>query len=163
MEDIVVLLGRVVYPATRQDLIDAAAASDLPLAVARLDSLDDSRRYADAEEASDAIFGRRAESNPAVVAVIPDICEDCGFARRPGEPHSCIEEKALFAESVDSVSGRRAMSVDLRSGTDRRKSGRRAGAEVDNGGQRRPATSSQTEAPRVRPLPERSDTKKLKK
>jgi hypothetical protein len=30
-------------------------------------------------------------------------CEHCGFMVVPGKPHSCIEEKALFAESANKL------------------------------------------------------------
>jgi Protein of unknown function (DUF2795) len=164
MEDILVLLERVDFPATRQDLIDAAAKRDLPLAmVARLHPLE-SRRYEDADDVADDLFGCRAESNPSDVAITAEACERWGFPRTAGEWHSCIEEKALFAESVNAATGtferfdestaRQAVSNDLRTGTDRRQGdtqvgrteerrhpvrgvGERAGAVADNGGQRR--------------------------
>lgn len=106
------------------------------------------------------------ESNLSVIAIIAEPCESCGFPRTAGEAHSCIEEKALFAESVNGVTStferfdestaRQAISEDLRSGTDRRQGGTRightqerrhpprradgrAGALADNGGQRRDA------------------------
>lgn len=115
---------------------------------------------------SDDLFGRRAESNQSVVAIIAEPCERCGFPRTAGEAHSCLEEKALFAESVNGVTStferfdestaRQAVSEDIRIGVDRRRHstriGRteerrhpprradgRAGAFVDNGGQRREA------------------------
>jgi hypothetical protein len=165
MEDILALLERVKYPASRRDLINAAIAGDLTVgSVARLRSLDRDKYYETADEVSDAIVGRRAESNPSVVAITAEVCERCGFPRTPGEAHSCVEEKALFAESVNGVTdafdridesaARRAVSEDLRSGVDRRQSdtriahcnerrdpARRAdgrqGALIDNGGQRR--------------------------
>jgi hypothetical protein len=164
MEDILVLLQHVEYPATRQQLIDQAAASGLTFAgVSRLQALE-SRRYQSVDDVSDDLFGRRAESNPSVVAITAEVCERCGFPRTAGELHSCIEQKALFAESANGVTetferldestARQAVSEDLRSGVDRRQSGTRvgpieerrhpprradgrAGASTDNGGQRR--------------------------
>jgi hypothetical protein len=111
-------------------------------------------------------FSRRPETNSSVVAITAEVCERCGFPRTAGESHSCIEEKALFAESANGVTGtferidestaRRAVSEDLRSGPDRRQAGTqvgpieerrhpirradgRGGAAADNGGQRRAA------------------------
>jgi hypothetical protein len=162
VEEIHVLLKRVEYPASREDLIDAAVAGDLTFAsVARLQNLE-GRRYESADDVSEDLFGRRAESNPSVIAITAEPCERCGFPRTAGEPHSCIEEKALFAESVNAVTGtferfdestaRQAVSEDLRSGVDRRQSGTRVGPieerrhpvaradggpVADNGGERR--------------------------
>ena len=111
-------------------------------------------------------FRRSPESNPSVVAITAEVCERCGFPRTAGESHSCVEQKALFAESVNGVTdtferfdestARQAVSEDLRTGPDRRHGGTevgpieerrhpvrradgRAGAGVDNGGQRRTA------------------------
>lgn len=163
MEDILVLLKNVEYPTTRQQLIDQAAASDLTFtAVARLQALE-GERYQSADDVSDDLFDSRAESNPSLVALTAEVCEKCGFARTPGELHSCVEEKALFAESVNGVTetferidestARQAVSEDLRSGGDRRQSGTRVrieerrhpvgragrSAATDNGGERRKA------------------------
>ena len=112
---------------------------------------------------ADDNFPGRVESNHSLVTITAEACERCGFPRTAGESHSCVEEKALFAESVNAVTGtferfdestaRQAKSEDLRSGPDRRHSGTqierteerrhpvqwadgRAGAAVDNGGQR---------------------------
>lgn len=166
MEDILVLLRHVEYPATCQQLIDHAAASDLTFtAVARLEALV-GRSYESADAVSYELFGRRAESNPSVVAITAEACERCGFPRTAGESHSCVEEKALFADAVNGVTdtfersdestARQAVSEDLRSGSDRRQTGTRVGRiedrrhpkpradgraahAVDNGGQRRGA------------------------
>lgn len=165
MEDIIGRLEHVRYPATRSDLIDTAVASGLtPESVARLRSLDPDKHYETADEVAGELVDRRAGSNPSIVAITPEVCERCGFARTPGEAHSCVEEKALFAESVrgvldsferiDESNARQAVGEDLRSGADRRQVGteiahpqerrhpaRRAdgreGGSVDNGGQRR--------------------------
>src|SRR5207247_2499983 len=84
----------------------------------------------DAEAACLELVYRRADSNPGLVAISAEVCESCGFARTPGEPHSCIEEKALFSDSVNAVTAeferfdesteRQAVSDDLRTGEDRR-------------------------------------------
>jgi hypothetical protein len=169
MEDIFALLEHVRYPASRLDVINAAVASDLTSeSIARLRSLDPDKRYGTADEVAGELVVRRAESNPSIVAITPEVCERCGFAHAPGEAHSCVEEKALFAESVQGVSdsferidesnARQAVSEDLRSGPDRRQGGTeiahpherrhparradgRAGESVDNGGQRRDSES----------------------
>jgi hypothetical protein len=164
MEDLLVQLGRLRYPATRQDLIDAAVTGHAESATAaRLESLAD-RTYMDADDVSFDLFGHRAESNPSVVAITAEPCERCGFPRTAGESHSCVEQKALFSEAAndvtdtfarfDETTARQAASEDLRSGSDRRHGGTQiahsderrhpkprgdgwAGAAVDNGGQRR--------------------------
>jgi hypothetical protein len=136
--------------------------------VARLEALEGTR-YASADDLSSELFGQRAESNASVVAITAGPCERCGFLRTAGESHSCVEEKALFADAVNGVTdaferfdestARQAVSEDLRSGSDRRHSGTRvgriddrrhpkpradgrAGDTVDNGGQRRGARRS---------------------
>jgi hypothetical protein len=130
MDDIPELLEQVEYPATRQDLIDAAAASDpSPAIVVRLLALE-SRLYEDAGDVASDLFGGRAESNASLVTITAEPCEHCGFPRMPHESHSCVEEKALFADSAnamtdefdrfDESTARQAASEDLRSGNDRR-------------------------------------------
>ena len=44
--------------------------------------------YEDAEVACLELVYRRADSNPGLVAISAEVCESCGFARTPGEPHS---------------------------------------------------------------------------
>jgi anti-sigma regulatory factor (Ser/Thr protein kinase) len=70
--------------------------------------------------------------HPASVVTRLDALESECYedAEAPGEPHSCIEEKALFLESLNAVieaferfdesTARQAVSDDLRSGEDRR-------------------------------------------
>ena len=108
-----------------------------PLSDVRLDALE-SECYEDAEAVSLELVDRRAESNPGVVAITAEVCERCGFCRARGEPHSCIEEKARFFESVNAVieaferfdesTARQAVSDDLRSGEDRRQVSMTVGA-----------------------------------
>jgi hypothetical protein len=91
------------YPVTREMLLNAAAVAgardDL---VERLQMLPN-RSFADADDLGRALRRTRATSNPALVALDAKPCEHCGFPVIPGKPHSCIEEKALFAESVQNV------------------------------------------------------------
>jgi anti-sigma regulatory factor (Ser/Thr protein kinase) len=104
MDEIWGVLRQVRYPATRSDLIDCARAGDASTAsVARLEALP-GEQYESAEAVSQDPVDRRAESNPALVAITAEVCDRCGFPRVPAEMHSCIEEKARFADSVNAVS-----------------------------------------------------------
>jgi anti-sigma regulatory factor (Ser/Thr protein kinase) len=129
--DVWTVLQGVAYPAARDEIVAAALAAAGTTSVStRLEGLDH-ESYDDAEAACLELVYRRAESNPGLVAIRAEVCERCGFARTPGEPHSCIEEKALFSESVNAVTAafdrfdestaRQAVSDDLRNGEDRRK------------------------------------------
>ncbi|MEA2494666.1 MAG: hypothetical protein QOJ29_2577 [Thermoleophilaceae bacterium] len=100
MDELLVALQNVSYPATRQDLIDALARGDATLA--RLEALP-KERYDSADEVERDLVMRRAESNPSLVAITIEPCPECGFPRVPGKPHSCVEEKARFAESANAV------------------------------------------------------------
>lgn len=103
MEEILASLPHLQFPLSRQEIIDAAVQADLPMAmVTRLESLPE-EHYRDAEEVSRDLVAKRAESNPGLVSIIAEPCPDCGFPRLPGKPHSCVEEKARFAESAQSV------------------------------------------------------------
>lgn len=103
MDEIWTVLENVSYPTTKADLIRTAIAADSRHGlVERLEALPH-EEYADAHELGIALTGSRAESNPALVAITAEPCEKCGFPRVPGEPHSCIEEKARFADSVNDV------------------------------------------------------------
>ena len=97
------LLESVSYPTTKPALLAAAAERGMaPEILDRIDALPGGR-LGDADEAGRALAKSRASSNPALVALTAEPCEHCGFPRRPGEAHSCIEEKARFAESANSV------------------------------------------------------------
>lgn len=103
MDDIGETLVKVRFPASRQELVAAARDADAPGAmIARLEALG-SERYDSIESVRRALMARRAESNPSLVAIVAEVCERCGFPRAPGEPHSCVEEKARFADSVQAV------------------------------------------------------------
>jgi hypothetical protein len=103
MDEIWTVLNDVTYPASRQDLIDSAIAADAPHElVHRLEALPEDR-YANADDLGRDLSRTRAGSNPALVAIIAEPCEHCGFMVLPGKPHSCIEEKALFAESANKL------------------------------------------------------------
>jgi anti-sigma regulatory factor (Ser/Thr protein kinase) len=103
LSDVWTILQGVGYPATRGEIVGAAlAAAGETSVVTRLEGLDH-ESYEDAEAACLELVYRRAEMNTGFVAITAEVCECCGFARAPGEPHSCIEEKALFSESVNAV------------------------------------------------------------
>lgn len=103
VDELLAALERLNYPATREQLLDWLAAEGLDgPTLARVEALREGR-YASAEQVSEALVERRAESNPSLVAITAEPCPSCGFPRLPGEPHSCIEEKARFAEGARSV------------------------------------------------------------
>jgi hypothetical protein len=103
MDEIWAVLNDVTYPASRQDLIDSAIAADAPHdLVHRLEALPEDR-YENADNLGRDLSRSRAASNPALVAIMAEPCEHCGFLVVPGKPHSCIEEKALFAESANKL------------------------------------------------------------
>jgi hypothetical protein len=103
MDEIWAVLNDVTYPATRQDLIDSAIAAAAPHdLVHRLEALPEDH-YANADDLGRDLSRSRAASNPALVALVAEPCEHCGFMVVPGKPHSCIEEKALFAESANKL------------------------------------------------------------
>ena len=109
------LLESVSYPTTKRELIAAATERDLgSVVVERLAALP-SGQLADPGAAGRELARSRAASNPALVAITAEPCEHCGFPRRPGEPHSCIEEKARFAESANSVTDEFEALDDTRS------------------------------------------------
>jgi hypothetical protein len=106
MEELLEALQHVSYPATRQQLIDALGTGDAAAATrARLESLP-ADRYESADEVARDLVRRRAESNPSLVAITAEPCPDCGFPRVPGQAHSCVEEKARFAESANAMTDR---------------------------------------------------------
>ena len=100
---ITALLGSVRYPTTKRELIAAATQRELAAAVVEQLAALPGEQLGDPETVGRALAKSRASSNPALVAIAAEPCEHCGFPRRPGEPHSCIEEKARFAESANSV------------------------------------------------------------
>jgi hypothetical protein len=103
MDEIADLLQRVAYPTTKRELIAAAVERGLDAAsLARLEGLPGGPME-DPDQVGRELVTSRASSNPALVAITAEPCETCGFPRKPGEPHSCIEEKARFAESANSV------------------------------------------------------------
>jgi len=103
MDEIVAALTGIEYPATRQQLIEAALAGSAPPEVVhRLEALT-KERYQDVDELEWELHQSRAETNPSLVAITPEPCEECGFLKTPGKPHSCIEEKARFAETANDL------------------------------------------------------------
>ena len=103
MDELLDMLAGVTFPATKDDLIATAlAAGASEEALARVKGLDEGS-YDDADQVGRELARTRASSNPSLVAIMPEPCPDCGFLKMPGEPHSCIEEKARFADSVQSV------------------------------------------------------------
>ena len=103
LDDVTEHLLQVEFPASRQELVEAVRGAGAPPAlISRIEALGRDR-YDDIESVRRDLVARRAESNPALVAITAEVCEECGFPRAPGEPHSCVEEKARFAESVRSV------------------------------------------------------------
>jgi uncharacterized protein DUF2795 len=109
------LLASASYPTSKRELIAAATERHLaPAVVERLAALP-SGQLADSGAVGRALAKSRASSNPALVAITAEPCEHCGFPRRPGEPHSCIEEKARFAESANSVTDEFEILDDTRS------------------------------------------------
>jgi Protein of unknown function (DUF2795) len=102
-EQISALLESVSYPTTKPALIAAACDQGLPIELLdRIERLPGGH-FLDADEVGRELAKSRASSNPALVAISVQVCETCGFPRRPGEPHSCVEEKARFAESANRV------------------------------------------------------------
>jgi uncharacterized protein DUF2795 len=103
VDELLAALEKLDYPATKAQLIERLAAGGADDAtLARVAALPN-ERYDRAEDVSLDLFRRRAESNPSLVTITPEACPRCGFPRVPGEPHSCIEEKARFAEAAQSV------------------------------------------------------------
>lgn len=97
-------LGKVEYPAAKSQLVEVARAAGAPPEfVERLEQLEQDR-YEDADSLGRELSRSRASSNPSMVALNPEPCEKCGFLRMPGEEHSCLEEKAQFADGVKSIS-----------------------------------------------------------
>lgn len=97
-------LGKVQYPAAKSQLVDAARAAGAPPEfIERLERLEQDR-YEDADSLGRELARSRASSNPSMVALNPEPCENCGFLRMPGQEHSCLEEKAQFADGVKSIS-----------------------------------------------------------
>lgn len=96
-------LDAVRYPAARSDLISVATAAGAPPEfLQRLEGLSRDR-YDDADTLGRELSRSRASSNPANVALTPEPCPNCGFLRIPGEEHSCLEEKAQFADTVRGI------------------------------------------------------------
>jgi len=103
VDDLLAALEKLDYPATREQLIERLAATGAADAtLARVEALPQ-ERYDSAEQVSRDLVRRRAESNPSLVTISAEPCPDCGFPRMPGEAHSCIEEKARFADGARSV------------------------------------------------------------
>lgn len=103
MDEIWTALENVSYPATKAELISHALTVNARHGlVERLERLPH-ERYENADELGLVLSSSRAESNPSMVTISAEPCEKCGFPIVPGEPHSCIEEKARFAESVQKV------------------------------------------------------------
>jgi len=96
-------LDSVRYPASKGELIEAATAAGAPPEyLDRLERLKEDR-YDDPDLLGRELARSRASSNPSMVALTPEPCPNCGFLRVPGEEHSCLDEKARFAESVRSI------------------------------------------------------------
>lgn len=91
------------YPAAKTTLIEAATRAGAPPEyLQRIEDLEQDR-YEDADSLGRELARSRAASNPSMVALTPEPCPNCGFLRVPGEEHSCIDEKARFAETVRST------------------------------------------------------------
>ena len=96
-------LDGVGYPASKADLIQAATAAGAPPEyLDRLERLEHDR-YDDEISLGRELARSRAASNPGLVALTPEPCPNCGFLRMPGKEHSCVEEKAQFADAVRSI------------------------------------------------------------
>ena len=103
MDEIWTVLGDTSYPATKAQLLESAAgAGAAPEIIARITALQ-SDSYASEDELGRDLAGSRASSNPSLVALSAELCEECGFPRVPGESHSCVEERARFSDSVQKV------------------------------------------------------------
>ena len=102
-DHVTTLLGTVIFPTTKPELLATAIDLGLPEAILdRIDSLP-TGPLDNADAVGRELAKTRASSNPSMVAITAEPCPDCGFPRRPGEPHSCIEEKARFADSANKV------------------------------------------------------------
>jgi hypothetical protein len=103
VDEIWTVLEGIDYPVSKDALVATAtgvgARDDL---LHRLSLLPE-KTFGDAEQLGRALSRTRAASNPALVAITAEPCPDCGFPMPHGQPHSCIEEKARFAESVHAV------------------------------------------------------------
>ena len=96
-------LAAVEYPVARSELIEAATAAGAPPEfLERLHGLAQDR-YEDPDSLGRELVRTRASSNPSMVTLTPEPCPNCGFMRIPGEEHSCLEEKAQFADTVRSI------------------------------------------------------------
>jgi len=103
VDEIWTVLEGVTYPVTRETLLNTAAVAGAPDdQMDRLNLLPD-RSFDDAGDLGRELLRARAASNPAMVAIAAEPCPNCGFLMIPGKAHSCIEEKALFAESAQQV------------------------------------------------------------
>jgi hypothetical protein len=109
------LLESVSYPTTKRELVAVATERGLAPAILERLAVLPGGQLDDADAVGFALAKSRAASNPALVAITAEPCEHCGFPRRPGEPHSCIEEKARFAESANSVTDEFEILDDARS------------------------------------------------
>ena len=103
MDEIWSVLGNVSYPTDREILVATATAAgardDL---LERLLALPETP-FHDEVRLGRALARTRASSNPSLVAIAAEPCPNCGFPVVPGRAHSCIEEKARFAESVQNT------------------------------------------------------------
>lgn len=96
-------LDAVSYPAVKSTLVEAAIQAGAPPEfLQRIEDLEQDR-YEDADSLGRELSRSRAASNPSMVALTPEPCPTCGFLRVPGEDHSCLDEKAGFAEGVRSI------------------------------------------------------------
>ena len=103
VDELLAALDTLGYPATREQLVDHLVATGADAqTLARVEALP-GERYESADDVRKDLFRRRAESNPSLVTISSEPCPDCGFPRVPGQPHSCIEEKARFADGARSV------------------------------------------------------------
>ena len=103
MDEIWSVLEGVTYPTDREALLATATAAgaraDL---LERLHALPDTQ-FDDEPRLGRALARTRASSNPSMVSIAAQPCPNCGFPMVAGRPHSCIEEKARFAESVQNI------------------------------------------------------------
>ena len=102
-EEIQAFVESVAYPTTKPDLIAVAIERDLPVSVLeRIEALPGGQ-IEDSDQLGRALAKSRASSNPSLVTITTEACETCGFPIRSGVAHSCVEEKARFAESANRV------------------------------------------------------------
>jgi hypothetical protein len=103
VDEIWSVLGDVTYPVAKDALIAKATGADAREdLIHRIYALPDTT-FDDEAHLGRALARTRASSNPALVTIDAEPCPNCGFLLVPGRAHSCIEEKARFAEAAQSI------------------------------------------------------------